>query len=61
RDLRTGSEIVNETLTTADWLLKLYLLYRPIEKLKREIQKKKVKKIKVPEEGAYISLGTFPP
>ena len=53
------SEIVNETLTTADWLLKPYLLYRPIEKLKREIQKKKVKKIKVPEEGAYISLGTF--
>ena len=53
------SDIFNENTTTADTLLKPFLLYKPLENRKRDIQKKKRKKETVSEEEAFFSLATY--
>ena len=50
---------LNENTTTADSLLKPFLLYKPLENRKRDIQKKKRKKEPVNEEEAFFSFATF--
>lgn len=51
--------IFNETVISAEELLRLYNLYLPLLEKKKEIQKKKRKRINVPEKEAFISRATF--
>ena len=53
------SEIFNEQSVTAPQLLCPYLLYRPVEERKREIQGKKRRNQPVSDEEAFVSLATF--
>lgn len=52
-------EIFNEDNITAKKMLKPYLVYVPLEKRKKEIQKKKRKKEKINEKEAFISRAIF--
>jgi hypothetical protein len=52
-------EIFDEKVITAQRMLKPYLIYLPLEKMKRSIQRKKRKKIPVNEKEAFISRSTF--
>ena len=48
-----------EDTTTAEWLLLPYMLYKPLEELKREMQGKKRRKEQIPDGESFVSLATF--
>ena len=53
------NEIFDETKITASDMLLPYKIYSPIEKMKREIQKKKRNKEKISEKDAFVSRATL--
>ena len=52
-------DIFDEESATASRLLAPLLLYKPIEEMKRQIQRKKRKKQQVTDEESFVSLATF--